>query len=93
MQTFTKEFKLTVVNLAESGRPTKELSSEYGVSKTAINSWRREYKNAGQSPGKNQKKEPTAEQKRISELEAQVKELALERDILKKALRIFSKND
>lgn len=90
MKTFTEEFKLTIVELAESGRPTKELAEEYGVSKTTINAWRRKFKRNGN--GKITQ-ELSADQKRIRELEKKLRDAELERDILKKAVAIFSKRD
>lgn len=88
MTTYTEEFKITIVKLAESGRPTKELSQEYGVGKSTINNWRRAYR----TNGNNQVTvEMSSEQKRIHELEKQLADVKLERDILKKAVRIFSK--
>ena len=55
--------------------------------------WRKDYDKfgAGSFPGNGIIKQ-TAEQKLISELEARLKEAELERDILKKAVGIFSKS-
>lgn len=90
MTTYTEDFKLTIVKLAESGHRTLELSREYGVGKSTINHWRRAYRKHG-----NQQitQEISADQKRIQELENQLRNAELERDILKKAVRIFSMND
>ena len=90
MKTYTEEFKLTIVKLSESGRPTKELSKEYDVHKSTINAWRRGYKKNGNSKVS---KELSTDQKRIRELEKQLRDAELERDILKKAVAIFSKRD
>lgn len=90
MTIYTEEFKLTLVKLAESGHPTKELSREYGVGKSTINTWRRAYRNSGNNKVTN---ELSSEQKRVRELERQLADATLERDILKKAVRIFSKKD
>jgi len=90
MATYSEELKVTIVKLAESGRPIKELSQEYGVSKSTINNWRRAYRKNGNS---NVTTQMSSEQKRIRELEKQLADATLERDILKKAVRIFSKND
>lgn len=90
MTTYTEDFKLTIVKLAESGHRTIELSKEYGVGKSTINHWRRAYKENGNH---NISQELSPEHKRIRELEKQLRDTALERDILKKAVRIFSKND
>ena len=90
MTTYTEDFKLTIVKLAESGHRTLELSKEYGVGKSTIDTWRRAYRKSG-----NQQINQviSTEQKRIRELEKELVEAKLERDILKKAVRIFSKND
>src|SRR5690625_6249297 len=89
MTTYSEEFKLTIVKLAESGRPVAELSREYDVGKSTINYWRRSYR-------KNANNKVTAQmspdQKRIRELEKQLKDATLERDILKKAVHIFSRD-
>ena len=55
--------------------------------------WRKDYETygAGSFPGKGTLKQ-TPEQKIISDLEAKLKEAELERDILKKAVGIFSKS-
>lgn len=90
MTTYSEELKLTIVKLAESGHPTKELSEEYGVGKSTINNWRRAYRKNGNSKVT---VEMSTEQKRIRELERQLADATLERDILKKAVRIFSRND
>jgi transposase len=89
-KTYTEEFKLTIVKLAESGQPTKVLSEEYGICKSTINAWRRSYKR--NASGK-VAKELSADEKRIRELEKQLKDAQLERDILKKAVCIFSRRD
>ena len=85
MKTYTKEFKLTLVKLAESGLPTKELSKEYGVCRSTINTWRRSYRRDKGSLVSKSSKVLSKEEQRIKELEKQVRELSLERDILKKA--------
>lgn len=90
MSTYSEELKVTIVKLAESGRPIKELSQEYGISKSTINNWRRAYRKSGNSKVT---VEMSSEQKRIRQLERQLADATLERDILKKAVRIFSKND
>ena len=53
--------------------------------------WRKDYEEfgSGNFPGKGTLKQ-TPEQKIISELEAKLKDAELERDILKKAIGIFS---
>lgn len=90
MTTYSEEFKVTIVKLAESGRPVAELCEEYGVGKSTINYWRRNYRKSASNKVTPQM---SPEHKRIRELEKQLKDAALERDILKKAVRIFSSSD
>jgi transposase len=56
--------------------------------------WRKEYEEFGQRsfPGNDNLKQ-TPEQEQIAALERKLKDVELERDILKKAIGIFSKND
>ena len=42
-QNYNEEFKKMVVELYRSGRPVKELSSEYGVSDVTIYKWIKTY--------------------------------------------------
>ena len=93
MNSYTKEFKLTIVKLAESGRPVKELSEEYGVSKSAIRDWCKAYASQGALFLGNGASPVSEEKRRIRELEKQLREVTMERDILKKAVRIFSTSD
>jgi len=85
MKTYTKEFKLTLVKLAESGHPTKGLAKEYGVSKSTINTWRRAFKSHGEESFVGGGASPASDEaRRIRELEKQLREVTMERDILKK---------
>ena len=93
MAQYTKEFKLTIVKLAESGMSTGELSKEYEIDRGTINRWRREHKSGREAFTGHGKASLSAEEKRIRELERQLKDITMERDILKKAVHIFSKKD
>jgi len=90
MSKYTEEFRLMLVELAESGHPTAALSKEYNVDRSSINKWRQAYKGSKTTLISST---ISPEQLQIQELTKQVKELQLERDILKKAVRIFSKNE
>ncbi|SEB00909.1 hypothetical protein SAMN05443667_11517 [Flavobacterium gillisiae] len=65
----------------------------YPVTAPQLYKWRKEYEEFGQGsfPGNGNLKQ-TPEQERITELEIKLKDAELERDILKKAIGIFSKN-
>jgi len=92
---YTKEEKLEIVKLSlNEDQQIKELADRFEVSKTVIYNWRREYlKNKEVAfPGKGNKVMTDSERK-IYELEKELRETKLERDILKKAVGIFSRSD
>jgi transposase-like protein len=90
---YDSEFKRNAVMLTEEpGRTVPEVAESLGVRPDLIYRWRRELKNQDNLafPGKGN--QPlTDEQRRIKELEKKLSDAEMERDILKKALAIFSK--
>lgn len=85
---YEEEFKRQIVELKISGRKTADLVKEYGVSKTTITQWEKEFKNSGKF-GK--KVNITEEEKELKQLRKELKQLRMENDILKQAALIFSK--
>ena len=69
-----------------------EIAEDLGISYGNLTRWRREYKQKENNafPGKGKQK-LTPEQQKIKELQDELRETKLERDILKKAVGIFSK--
>jgi transposase len=68
------------------------LAKELGITAPLLYKWRQDYQEfgTGSFPGKGKLK-LSPEQEKIYELEKKLKETELERDILKKAISIFSK--
>lgn len=92
---FTKEEKLQIVlHTQDSGVTLEEVALQYGVHANTLSKWRREYHAQGELafPG-NGNKVMSAEQREISELKRKLRETELEKEILKKALGIFSSPD
>ena len=92
---YTKEEKLEIVKLSlDENQSVKDLAERFEISENTIYNWRSIYlKNKEASfPGKGNKTMTESERK-IEELEKELRETRLERDILKKAVGIFSKND
>jgi transposase len=93
---FTKEFKLELVNrsLEEDVRLTN-LCEDYEIHVNTLCRWRKEFlknREARSFPGNG--KEPLDDtQREIRRLKKQLQEAELERDILKKAIHVFSKKD
>jgi len=94
-KSYTKEEKLEIVKLSlDAAQAIKSLAERFEVSENSIYKWRKIYlKNKDISfPGKGNKL-MTEEEKKIEKLEKELREARLERDILKKAVGIFSKTD
>ncbi len=91
---FDQDFKRNAVLLcAEPGRSVVDVAKNLGVGKDLLYRWRREYHMAnGQYvfPG-NGVEALTPDQKQIRELKKKLRDTEMERDILKKAMAIFSR--
>ncbi len=90
---YDSAFKTRAVELSQERNNIAELARELGVKATLLYKWRKEYQEfgSGSFPGYGNLKQ-TPEQERIRELEKRLKDAELERDILKKAISIFSKS-
>src|SRR5210317_2576151 len=89
---YDTDFKRNAVLLSEEpGRTVSEVAENLGVNKDLIYRWRRQMRENGELafPGHG-KMALTEDQKRIRELEKKLKDTEMERDILKKAMPIFS---
>lgn len=88
---FDEEFKRdAVTRVLRTGKSCAEVARELGIRSNVLSRWRREYlKNADhQSPAEELKPSELAEELRKARQE--VEDLREQRDILKKALSIFS---
>ena len=88
---YENDFKVMIVELLKSGRKAKEVSNEYDINEGVIRRWKREYEVKLGDFSK--KREVYKEEKELKALKKELREVTLERDILKKAVRIFSKSD
>ena len=89
---YTREFKLEALQLLESsGKSRNALEKDLGISRGCLKRWQQEFLAFGDKafPGKgNERLGP--EQEKIKRLERENVILRQERDILKKAIAIFS---
>jgi len=91
---FDREYKQMVVELANAREDISALAVELDLRPELIYRWRREaLANLDASFPGQRNKTMTEEQKEISRLKKELRDAQLERDILKKALSIFSKSD
>jgi transposase len=88
---YDNDFKVMLVELLKSGRTAKELSDEYTINSGVIRRWRREYE--AKSGDFSKKRELSSEELELKTLKKELREVRMERDILKKAVSIFSKSD
>lgn len=92
---YSKAEKLEIVkqSLDEDVHVT-DLADRYGISPNTIYNWRSKYyKEQSIEPTGQGVKQMTESEREIARLKKQLREAQLERDILKKAINIFSKGD
>ena len=90
---YDPDFKRTAVLLSdEPGRTVIEVADNLGISKHLLYKWRREFrlKEGLAFPGHG-REALTEQEKRIRELVKKLRDAEMERDILKKAMAIFSR--
>jgi transposase len=93
---FTEEFKREAVLLLESsGRPLMQVAKEFGIQPSMLRNWRaRGHGPAGLAAGQGGAGKVTLpaspEQAEIRQLRKELERAQMERDILKKAIGIFS---
>ncbi len=88
---YTKQFKIDAAKLVlEEGLSGSEVGRNLGVGNGTVQRWVREYGNK-QSEAFTGNGHLSPEQEKIKKLEAEVKRLKMEREILKKATAFFAK--
>lgn len=90
---YDKDFKIMVCELMASGQSPKSLAQEYGMDESSVRKWKKQYDGDKEAFTGTGNPSLTPLEKENRELKKQLKETALERDILKKAVAIFSAGD
>lgn len=88
---YDREFKLNAVKLYRESRESQEkIANNLGIPKSTLYSWIQEFKDLGESsfPGSGKLKPHNEE---LYQLRKKLASVTEERDILKKAVAIFSK--
>ena len=84
---YDRDFKISAVKMVtEGGQKASEVARSLGIHPNQLYSWKRKFSNTGEKafPGKGHLTE-------ISALRKKLRDVEMERDILKKAVGIFSK--
>jgi len=88
---YDREFKLEAVRLSrEPGRTVAGVSRDLGINENLLHRWRSQFGREGEGafPGKGHQ---SPEQEELRRLRLQLADVTEERDILKKALAVFSR--
>ena len=92
-KTYTAEFKREAVQLAQtSGKPITQIARELGISDTSIHQWRKEMTEHGSEAFPGSGHQTALRARKYVASNANESEREMQRDILKKALAIFSQN-
>lgn len=87
MKRHDRQFKISAVKMVtEGGQKVSEVARNLGLNRNNLYTWKKRYSDTGEKafPG-------TGRLTEISALRKQLREVEMERDILKKAVGIFSK--
>jgi transposase len=88
------EFKEDVLRMVSSGRPVQEIATSLGINVSIIHKWRAQRNEAlGLSQGLPAVEIPSVTGAEHERIKARLREVEQERDILKKALGIFSRGN
>jgi transposase len=91
---FSKEFKEQAVLLTEtSGKKVSEIANDLGIRENVLWRWKKEFREAGARsfPGQGHRQQGTDLEEENRRLKQELLDVKMERDILKKAVAIFSK--
>ena len=87
---YTKEFKIEAVRLIiEEGRPISDVARELGTAQSLLHRWKKKSAEGKIDPFPGQGR-LSPEDEELRQLRRENKRLRMERDILKKAVAIFS---
>jgi transposase len=87
---YDKEFKMNTIELHKNGKSGGQVCRDLGIPRTTFSDWLKEYRKEGGScfPGSGNIKNSNID---VYQLQKELADAKMERDILKKALAIFSK--
>ena len=88
-RTFPDSLKREAVEQVLAGTPLRHVAQAFEITESLLGNWKRQFQEAGDNafPGRGRQSSEAAELKRLRDELARV---TMERDVLKKALAIFS---
>ncbi len=90
LRRYDKEFKLNAIKLYKNGKTLIQVSQDLGVPESTLYGWLKQHEKEGSKsfPGSGNIK---ASNEEVWRLKKELDDVKMERDILKKALTIFSR--
>ena len=90
----SKEFKVKAVELSHQRGKVQQVADELKINVETLRVWRKAFKEGRlEENSKAPQKVKSKEELELAQLKKELYEITLERDILKKAVGIFSKSD
>ena len=83
---YNEEFKRKIVDLANNGKKISDIIDEYGVARSTVHKWKKDFNQSGSFKAKDNR---TDEEKELLKLRKEIKQLKMENDILKQAALIL----
>ena len=91
---YSKEFKIKAVELSNQEGNVTKVAEQLGIAHETLRIWKKAYKAGKLAPQDGESgKQKSKEELELARLRKELYEVTLERDILKKAVGIFSKSD
>jgi transposase len=87
-RTFTEKFKAQIVKLYESGKPRKDIISEFDLTPSTFDKWVLQSRTSGSFKEKDNR---TPEENELIQLRKENQRLMMENDILKQAALILGR--
>jgi transposase-like protein len=85
---YPEEMKRKVVKLANNGKKIKDILDEYGMARSTLHKWIKDYNNSGSFSVKDNRSD---KEKKLIKLQKENKQLKMENDILKQAALIMGR--
>ena len=85
---YPEEIKRKVVALANNGKNQTEILNEYGMARSTLHKWIKDFNNSGSFSAKDNRSD---KEKELIKLQKENKQLKMENDILKQAALIMGR--
>ena len=85
---YDEAFRRQIVQLYESGKPSREIRAEYDIARSTLQRWVQGIRNSGSTRAADNR---TPERNELIELRRRNRQLEMEVDVLKQAALIFAR--